>query len=228
MQPIKSEPGCSNCGNKASNFDQKLCISEHSTSYTSNTSEQKFNKKTILFVDNSEKIEDKVEGIDNYLNFAIPIILVILGWRFLYLNAKKIATRSESKSLIDSIIKIIDEIDKEATNFWLSPRVENSMSHEHYLMLVMSKFEVLMSRIDDLEKRKVLIEKKKLSTYYSQLTLNCEFIDSIPITECMNFTQSALDSSRQIASDLFNEFDKVYKPTYKISENFFFFSERKK
>ncbi|NRA79666.1 MAG: hypothetical protein HRU18_15775 [Pseudoalteromonas sp.] len=149
-----------------------------------------------------------------HLNILIPTFLVLLGWRIIYLNAKKFATRTESKSLLDTVIKLYDEIDQLAVDFWLGDI--NEVEPNNYLMLVMSKFETLNNRISDLEKRKVLTNKTELIDYYSALTLNCELIKSTHISVCTENVQKILEKSRKNVSRLYSSFNNTYRPTYNI------------
>ncbi|MBE0456196.1 MAG: hypothetical protein ACTJIB_00480 [Pseudoalteromonas prydzensis] len=155
---------------------------------------------------------------DYHLNIFFPTLLVIIGWRILYLNAKKLATRTESKAILDSIIKIYEEIDKLVVDFWLGDLTEQDP--ESYLMIIMAKFETLNNRTNDLHSRNVDIDKSALNEYYSALTLNCEYRNSITQSECTVLAQNILNTSRQNISNLYINYSKTYKPTYNIIKNF--------
>lgn len=155
---------------------------------------------------------------DYHLNIFFPTLLVIIGWRILYLNAKKLATRTESKAILDSITKIYEEIDKLVVDFWLGDLTEQDP--ESYLMIIMAKFETLNNRTNDLHSRNVDIDKSALNEYYSALTLNCEYRNSITQSECTVLAQNILNTSRQNISNLYINYSKTYKPTYNIIKNF--------
>lgn len=155
---------------------------------------------------------------DYHLNIFFPTLLVIIGWRILYLNAKKLATRTESKAILDSITKIYEEIDKLVVDFWLGDLT--GQDPESYLMIIMAKFETLNNRTNDLHSRNVDIDKSALNEYYSALTLNCEYRNSITQSECTVLAQNILNTSRQNISNLYINYSKTYKPTYNIIKNF--------
>ena len=91
-----------------------------------------YNNQQLTIPDGPNSQTNKNLVSEYHLNILIPTILVIIGWRFLYLNAKKLATRSETKSSIDSVVSIMEEIDKLAITFWLSISKDNQVEHEKY------------------------------------------------------------------------------------------------
>lgn len=173
----------------------------------------------IINIENYDIAKPKNSWFSEYhINILIPTILVLIGWRILYLNAKKLATRSESKAILDSIVKMYEELDKLAVDFWLGE--VDKQDPQSYLMLVMAKFETLNNRNTDLHKRNVDIDKSVLNNYYSALTLNCEYIKNISQSDCTVYTQNILDLSRKNISALYENYNHTYKPTYKITKSF--------
>lgn len=47
------------------------------------------------------------------------IVLVFIGWAVTYNNSAKLATRSESKSLVDALSKLLNEVSDLAIDYWL-------------------------------------------------------------------------------------------------------------
>jgi|GEM_PF-3610870 len=173
----------------------------------------------IINIESYNIAKPKGNWVSEYhINLLIPTLLVLIGWRIIYLNAKKLATRSESKAILDSIIKLYEELDNLAVDFWLGE--DEKQDSNRYLMIVMAKFETLSNRSTDLYKRNVNIDKSVLNNYYSALTLNCENIRKMSQSECAIYTQNILDLSRKNISALYENYNHTYKPTYKITKSF--------
>ncbi|EFF5321259.1 hypothetical protein BBD90_005287, partial [Escherichia coli] len=71
---------------------------------------------------NTVDIKDTLAGVSTYawMFSVVSIILVFIGWFVTYNNSLKIATRSESKSIIDAIAKILNEISDLSLDYWVN------------------------------------------------------------------------------------------------------------
>ncbi|EOE6861949.1 hypothetical protein ACKS2F_000089 [Cronobacter dublinensis] len=74
---------------------------------------------------NLSDFKDTLSGVSAYawMFSVVSIILVLIGWFVTYNNSLKIATRSESKSIIDAIAKILNEISDLSIDYWVNKSV---------------------------------------------------------------------------------------------------------
>ena len=70
-------------------------------------------------------LKNTLSGVSSYawMFSVVSIILVLIGWLVTYNNALKVATRSESKSIIDAIAKILNEISDLSLDYWVNKSV---------------------------------------------------------------------------------------------------------
>ncbi|HBA8275030.1 TPA: hypothetical protein J1063_003683, partial [Escherichia coli] len=68
------------------------------------------------------EIQDTLSGVSSYawMFSVVSITLVFIGWYVTYNNALKVATRSESKAIIDAVAKILNEISDIAIDYWVN------------------------------------------------------------------------------------------------------------
>ncbi|MER4462041.1 hypothetical protein J9A94_25005, partial [Klebsiella pneumoniae] len=64
-------------------------------------------------------------------------LLVFVGWIVVFLNAKNISTRSEIKSIVDTIVKTLNEVSEKGMKFWFNQGSDYT-NHEHYTSMIMS------------------------------------------------------------------------------------------
>lgn len=74
------------------------------------------------------ELKDTLSGVSTFawMFSVVSIILVFIGWFVTYNNSLKIATRSESKSIIDAIAKILNEVSDLSLEYWVNKSVSPS------------------------------------------------------------------------------------------------------
>lgn len=152
----------------------------------------------------------------NDLSVVIPIVgltLVIIGWRVIYKNAKKIATRAETKSLVDDIVKIFNELESLTVHFWLSGR-QNRRDADEFILLISAKIQTLTSRIKFLKKRNIDTSCINLAALHEYMTLNCEDVDRRTNEQNREQLQLFLEESNRNVNDLYSEYQKRYSPSF--------------
>ncbi|EPK1029426.1 MULTISPECIES: hypothetical protein [Klebsiella] len=71
---------------------------------------------------NFSYLKDTLSQVSSYawMFSVVSIILVFIGWFITYNNSLKVATRSESKSIVDAISKILNEISDLSLDYWVN------------------------------------------------------------------------------------------------------------
>jgi hypothetical protein len=64
--------------------------------------------------------------MDVFISVACSATIALIGWNVLFSNAKKLASRSESYTLVTKANDILKEIKKESDDFWLDESKEKS------------------------------------------------------------------------------------------------------
>jgi len=145
----------------------------------------------------------------------VSIILIILGWQVIYNNAKKLATRNETKSLIDDIVAIVEKLEGLTTEFWLQSR-QSRLDVDVFLLLTQSKLQIFNSRIKIIEKRDISVSEIDLGKFLEFMTLDCENVDSQKPEKKRKQVESLLDESNKCLEHLYAEFQEKYKPSFGI------------
>lgn len=155
--------------------------------------------------------------LSNYLLNNINVLtgptLVIIGWVVIYRNARKIATRSETKSLIDDVISILNAMESLATEYWLSGR-QSRMETEQFIVIFNAKLLTLNSRLEVLKARKVNVNNVNIGDLYEQMTLDCEQVDRMPTAEKYQKVQKILEGLNNAAASLYQEFQNAHQPIH--------------
>lgn len=142
--------------------------------------------------------------------------LVIAGWLVVYNNAKRLATRSETKSMLDDAIKIINEIESISVTYWLSGRKERS-DHENHELIVLAKQSIFQNRLSLLKERKMILTDdvtNHLSLLIEYAILDCESADRMPADKRREITQNLLSSSTNLIKSLYTCYMNTYKPKH--------------
>jgi ERCC4-related helicase len=156
---------------------------------------------------------------------------VLYGWRVTYKNSVKLATRSESKSLIDAITKIVNDISDMSLTYWLKSSNKKSSTakklkmHRYkkqanvtasesaaYLMNVLAKVNQAYKLIDILQTRGIYIESSFMSDVIENATLDCERIDSFTKEERASKAQEVVNSCMLVTKSLYDKFQYFYPP----------------
>lgn len=153
-----------------------------------------------------------MEDLIKYIG-VVSVVLVIIGWLVIYKNARKIATRGETKSLIDDVIKILYDIEELSVAYWLSGR-KGRIDSEEFLLLFNAKLLTLNSRLEILKDRKINVEVIDLADISECITFRCEDVDRMQSTEKRERVQTFLDTINAANEKLYKEFQKLHKPVY--------------
>lgn len=143
----------------------------------------------------------------------VSLVLVVIGWLVIYKNARKIATRGESKSLVDDVIKVLDQIESLSVTYWLAGR-QKRIESEEFTLLFNAKLLTLNSRLEILKARNVDTSVVDLAQLAECITYQCEDVDRISSSDRRARVQSFLDIINSSNEKLYQEFQKLHKPVY--------------
>ncbi|HDU2391850.1 TPA: hypothetical protein RE084_003009 [Klebsiella pneumoniae] len=105
------------------------------------------------------------------------ILLVFIGWKVVYHNAKKIATRSESKALVDHVLKLSNESVDIAIKYWSSKDDADDdfiMTSRAFTISFGSKMSQILNFIGNLERRDICIDYALAASFQDDATLSVE------------------------------------------------------
>jgi hypothetical protein len=145
-----------------------------------------------------------------FLTIFIGPALVLIGWRVVYFNARRIATRSESKSIVDSLSKIINEISECSVDFW-GPD-STSAGFQKYLLNVLSKSSQLQHYVNVLMNRGVKLDIGTLSAIGDSATLDAEYVATMSDDVRTLRAHQVVESCMQGLQHVFTQFELVYPP----------------
>lgn len=171
----------------------------------------------------------------------VSVCLVLFGWRVAYKNAIKLATRSESKSIVDSISKLVTEISDLSLDFWLnkssvnddksdeskeesSSRTKESQS-AIFLLNVLAKAQQVSKLTEILKVRGLSVPDNLLSTVLEKATLDCERAYKMKPEVRTVRAQEIINSCMQDIQCLHESFQKQHPPAKQ--ETFLHMAKRK-
>ncbi|EFE98278.1 hypothetical protein [Serratia odorifera] len=163
------------------------------------------------------------------------IVLVFIGWRVVYGNAKRLATRSESKSLIDATSKLVNEISDLSIEYWLRKSKETSgaktksghikgsskatASNESmlYVMNIMAKISQASRYIEILKKRGLELDDKHLAMICEKATLDCETASRLSISSCALRAHETMAACLDTLASMYGSFENCHPPSQEYS-----------
>lgn len=145
------------------------------------------------------------------LNVA-SIFLVLIGWTVVFGNAKKIATRAESKAMADGISKIINEISELAIEFWLSSS-RNGHNSDLYALTVMSKISQATQYSEIIKGRGIVLSDKTFSTMSLKATLDCETASTISNYEASIRAREVVECCTSAVIHVYETFETLHPPS---------------
>jgi len=148
------------------------------------------------------------------IKLGIPsFFLVFIGWWVVYQNAKRLATRSETKGYVDELLKLVSEIEKSAVDYWLAD-AEKRTSSRNFEMLMLAKLSVLDHKISFLKARQLEIDDidEQFSRLCESILLDCEQANQLPIDDSIGHANQVLASGGVIHSTLYQKFIEKYPP----------------
>ena len=154
----------------------------------------------------------EVETSNTYFPY-ITFALVIIGWNVIYRNAKRLATRNETKSLIDDAMKSLQALEDLTLSYWLS-RNELSMKADEFQLLVAARLEAFNNQLQQIQRRNINIDDVDLASLSEFMTLNCESVDTTHVNEHRIQVQFFLEQVNLSRVSLFNDFENRHKPSY--------------
>ncbi|KKA43416.1 hypothetical protein [Salinivibrio sp. KP-1] len=151
--------------------------------------------------------------LDAFRDFSglITTILIILGWAVIYSNAKKIATRSETKSLLDRALEQAELCSNFATDFWL-PGSSVQPDPDHFQLVFMTQISRLNVTIKALEHRCIKVDSGLLAKFITHSTLNAEQMSEFGKTKRNEKGLQINHACMRLTESLIAEFDRRYKP----------------
>ncbi|MGC0976536.1 hypothetical protein WKH52_12380 [Pantoea agglomerans] len=147
---------------------------------------------------------------------VISIVLVLIGWRVVYYNAKRLATRSETKSLIDNTISTLSSISDSAVNFWLSDAADEEkkdLSIQLYTLNISAKLKQASNFFQFLKHRGVEVEDSLLAEINDKCTLDCEKVHQLDVKDSAVRAQEAMEKCSSAIEHVFLRFESTHPPT---------------
>lgn len=144
---------------------------------------------------------------------VLGICLVLIGWRVVYQNAKRLATRSETKSFVDDLMKLISEMEKTAVDYWLAGRKERP-EPRNYEMLMLARLALLNQKIELLQARCIQAEGiiESVGLFQDGMLLDCERADQMSLDDRIEKANEVLTCGKEIQTALYKKFIKKYPP----------------
>ncbi|WP_079226135.1 hypothetical protein [Citrobacter werkmanii] len=159
---------------------------------------------------------------------VVGVCLGLIGWRVAYNNSVKLATRSESKSIIDAISKLVIEISDISSGFWLNqisqPKIraskhrllrlqkDRTKSSVSYLLTILAKAQQVSKLICILESRGLHIPDGLLSSVLEKATLDCEAAHKLSDAERPVKAQEVIDACMGVIEALHTSFQRYHPP----------------
>ncbi|HIF9481643.1 hypothetical protein ACWU37_10775 [Photobacterium damselae subsp. damselae] len=146
-----------------------------------------------------------------YLGY-VSLLLVIIGWLIVYNNAKKLATRNETKALIDDTVRVMNQLEDLTVTYWLAGR-KSRIDTDEFILLTSAKIQILSYKLNIVEQRKVDISCINFSKLSTLMTLNCEDVDRRKAEENRKQVQMFLEEVNSQVASIYSEFQQMYKPS---------------
>ncbi|WP_235843272.1 hypothetical protein [Enterobacter huaxiensis] len=158
----------------------------------------------------------------------VGLCIALFGWRVAYQNSIRLATRSESKSIIDSVSKLVIEISDLSIDFWLnksSPidtnvgseqqdteRLAKANQSSSYLFNVLAKAQQISKLSEVLALRGLTIPDNLLSIVMEKTTLDCETAYQLDSGLRTIRSQEIVSACMQVIHALYETFQFYHPP----------------
>jgi hypothetical protein len=155
-----------------------------------------------------------IEEVSKYswlFTVSVSVLFVVVGWVVVYWNACKLATRTETKSLLDKAISQLEALTVMATDFWLGSR-KDRLDEDHFQLLFMAQLSRLGLTIDTLNNRGLSISFDLLSELSANCTLQCENANTLDKKACHLRGHQINETSMQLTLHFLEQFQAKYKP----------------
>lgn len=157
------------------------------------------------------------------------IALVFVGWWVTYCNAMRIATRSESKSIVDSLTKLVSELADISIDYWLkkvshiTPPPESlhgsvvPVEAAEYLTVLLAKASQAGHYFKLLNIRGIEADASKLSAVLEKTSLDCEIAYCQSASERCVRANEIMSVCMEVIEDIHSNFQAAYPPSKHIS-----------
>jgi len=149
--------------------------------------------------------------IMSYLPAIITIFLIIFGWRVLYKNARKIASRNETYNLLCIAQNQLSKIEELGQNYWCSES-SSKLTVIGSTQIFVSHINKIKNTISILNQRGVSVDAFDVYKLRSALTLNIEQKDTLPPADVSQKLSDISFYSQSITSELCTCFMCEYPP----------------
>lgn len=184
-------------------------------------------------------IKDTLIGVSPYawMFSIVSIMLVLIGWYITYNNSLKVATRSESKSLIDAVAKLLNEISDLSLDYWVnksallnsnpfkrlgmkSPTGLTTPSAKVYVTAIHGKAIQINKYLEFLRARGFVISDSYFSQVMINATIDCEKSYRYSKTYRVSRAQDVSGASTDCIMHLYDAFQENHPPriSYSIRE----------
>lgn len=141
------------------------------------------------------------------------LVFVLIGWRVVYRNAKKIATRGESKSLVDHLIKPSNEICELSVKFWMDFEGKDiKVQALAYNIAVGAKVSQLEDFVSILINREINVDYDLLANFSASATLDSERRDALTFDERSEKCQGCVNDGMTFIKHIFKRFEQRHPP----------------
>jgi len=141
----------------------------------------------------------------------ISTITIIIGWLVLFHNAKKLATRNETKSQLNESIEILNDATEYTLNYWLNyGALKNSSTL--FSIQFMSKITKFQASLEVLETRGIDITGVNYADFLNHCTLDCEKIEAME--DIIQRSLSISNDSQELYDNITKKYYDVYAPSF--------------
>lgn len=145
---------------------------------------------------------------------SISVLLIFIGWKVVFNNAKKIASRNETYAIVNRIITLLGDIQKLSESFWLQAQFQEQP--QYYDLLALSKIKLIRSKLEILENRRVDINDIQTLIFpiRKACTINSYKIASLSENEKREQIQSILNATSEFETLLDEKMKTIFPPNY--------------
>lgn len=147
-------------------------------------------------------------------------VLVLVGWKVVFFNARRIATRSESKSIVDALSKLINDISDESLSYWVPSAT--AVESQKYTLLMLARSSQLQHYINVLISRGFKLDVGILSKISEDVALDSEYVMAMTDPERLLRAHVAVESCMQGLRHIFSQFEAIYPPEKNVELYEFF------
>ncbi|MGP1834352.1 hypothetical protein ACTTBA_14840 [Shewanella frigidimarina] len=145
---------------------------------------------------------------------SISVLLIFIGWKVVFNNAKKIASRNETYAIVNRIITLLGDIQKLSESFWLQAQFQEQP--QYYDLLTLSKIKLIRAKLQILDNRQV--DTNDIQTLIFPIRKACTFnsykVASLSENEKREQIQSILNATSEFETLLDEKMKTIFPPNY--------------